>query len=123
MFSNVRFFGGRGMKKQNKNKFKTKQPPQKNKTTRCKEENRLVLLPKKERPDNTDTKYLFKMETNNKRKNIQEQTHETEKQNYLLTSMTRNTRTAGKMFYIVWKQNKKQNKTITKENIPKTKPT
>ena len=80
----VRFFGGlflRGMKKQKKTKFKTKQQKGK-KTTRCKQQNHLVLFIKRENQttqSQNNTNQMSKMETNNTRKNKQEPKPETEK--------------------------------------------
>ena len=84
-FCCVRFLGGPFWEEWKKTKFETKQQKGK-KTTRCKQQNDLVLflVPRKREKNQTtqtqnNTNQMSKMETNNTRKNKQEPKHETEK--------------------------------------------
>ena len=99
MFLPCPFFGLRRIKNKIQNKTTTKK--KRNKTKRSKQQNHLVLLQKKEK----------QTAQTQQKKHKQENKHETEQTDYLVTNMTKNTSIARKtMFFIVWKQNKKQNK-------------
>ena len=94
----------------------TKQP-QRNKTTRCKPENHLVSFTKKESRQLTHThKKRMQLHCLDYKQTTQEAKSKnkriTYKTNYLLTNLTsQNTNIAEKtMFFIDWKQNKKQDK-------------
>ena len=109
------FLGGlflRGMKKQKKTKFKTKQPKNKKgrRTTRCKQEDHLVLWQKTTTQKQNNTNEFFKLERNNTRKTNKNKNIKHKNQTTLLTNRTQKTpELQGKQpFSRDWKQNKKE---------------
>ena len=130
------FFGGlflRGMKKQkNKTNFKTKQPKNKKgrRTTRCKQEDHLVLWQKTTTQKQNNTNEFFKLERNNTRKTNKNKNIKHKNQTTLLTNRTQkkhqNCRENSLFPETESKTRKKNKNKNTKQNktkTPKTKPT
>ena len=122
-FCCVRVFWGlvlRGMKNKNQQKAKPKNKKG-SRTTRCKQENHLALFEKRHHKNKLIQINRLKWKTT---KNKQQQKHETEK--YKLSCNQHDLKTlelqGNTVFFIVWKQHKKQNIIEHQQNriTPKT---